>query len=413
MTDAVYTRDAAYTAPPRVDRIGQRALIVGAAGLALWALGFVLVGDKTQVFRSYLLGFVFWLSVALGCFALLLIQHLSGGAWGIVIRRQLEAATRTLPLLLVLFLPVAVSLFASHLYIWADPNVVAADPLLQYKQKYLNVPFFLARAAFYFAVWFLMAYLLNKWSRLQDEATEPRTYKRKMQDLSGPGLVFLGGTVTFASVDWLMSLDPHWMSTIFGILFMGGMALAAMAFIITMIVTLAKYEPMNHVIAGRHLNDLGKLMLAFVMLWAYFSFSQFLISWSGNLPEEAPWYINRLQGGWKYMAGALILFHFVLPFFLLLPRKANRNAKLLVSVAILVIVMRYVDLYWLVGPPSHGNEGHAGGSTFHFHWLDVVAPIGVGGIWVWFFIGQLKKAPLLPINDPEVESAIGEGEGHH
>lgn len=410
--------DAAYTAPPQLDRVQKNALIVGVVALALWAVGFVVVEDRSQVFRSYLLGFIYWLMVALGSFALLMIQHLSGGAWGIVIRRSLEAATRTLPLIVVLFLPLAASLVFSHLYIWTDEALVSQDHHLQAKTKYLNLPFFYARAVMYFLVWFGLGYLLNKWSRQQDEASDPRAFKRKMQDLSGPGLVFLGGAVTFASVDWLMSLDPKWMSTIFGILFMGGMTLTALAFIITMMVTMAKYEPMSHVIAGRHLNDLGKLMLAFVMLWAYFSFSQFLISWSGNLPEEVPWYMNRLQGGWKLLAGGLILFHFALPFFLLLPRRANRNAKLLVTVAILVLVMRFVDLYWLVGPATYtgitpaGGDGH-GGAQFHFHWLDIVAPVGVGGVWVWFFIAQLKKLPLLPIQEPELEGALGEGEGHH
>jgi hypothetical protein len=169
---------------------------------------------------------------------------------------------------------------------------------------------------------------------------------------------------------------------------------------------------MNEVIAGRHLNDLGKLMLAFVMLWAYFSFSQFLIIWSGNLPEEIPWYINRLSGAWKVIAGFIILFHFILPFFLLLPKKANRNPRILISVALLVIVMRYVDLYWLIGPVA-SYDGEIMNATFHFSWMDITAPIGIGGIWVWYFITQLKKMPLLPINEPHLEGAIGEGQGHH
>lgn len=400
--------DAAYTAPPELDRIKQRALVVGIIGLALSAVGYFI--NKDQFFRSYLLGYVYWLGISLGCFAILMIQHLSGGAWGIVIRRILESATRTFPLTLILFIPIAVGL--PSLYLWTHRDVVAHDEVLSAKQGYLNVPFFLIRVAIYFAVWFAISYFLNKWSKEQDESSDPVREKGKMQDLSGPSLVFLGATMTFASIDWLMSLDPHWASTIFGILFMGGQALSAMAFIITMIVFLANYKPMNEVIAGRHLNDLGKLMLAFVMLWAYFSFSQFLIIWSGNLPEEIPWYINRLHGFWKLLAGAIILFHFVLPFFLLLPRRANRNPRILVSVAILVIVMRYIDLYWLIGPQvTHAEGGQRPG--FSFSWMDIVAPLGVGGIWLWYFINELKKRPLLPINEPQLEGAIGEGEGHH
>lgn len=404
--------DAAYTAPPELDRIKQRALIVGIVGLALSVVGYFIYREDNhaQFFRSYLLGYVYWLGISLGCFAILMIQHLSGGAWGIVIRRILEAATRTLPLTLILFIPIAVGLHS--LYLWSHTEVVDHDAILKAKSGYLNVTFFLIRVVIYFVVWFAISYFLNKWSKQQDESSDPIKEKSKMQDLSGPSLVLLGATMTFASIDWLMSLDPHWVSTIFGILFMGGQALSAMAFIITMIVFLSNYKPMNQVIAGRHLNDLGKLMLAFVMLWAYFSFSQYLIIWSGNLPEEIPWYINRLHGIWKVLAGAIILFHFVLPFFLLLPRKANKNPRILLSVAILIIVMRYIDLYWLIGPKvTHGEGAHS--AAFSFSWLDIVAPLGVGGIWLWYFINELKKRPLLPINDPELEGAIGEGEGHH
>jgi hypothetical protein len=398
--------DAAYSAPPELDRLKQPALIVGVAALVLTAVGAYF--NPGDFFRSYLLAYVYWIGISLGCFAILMIQHLSGGAWGIVIRRILEASTRTFPLMLILFVPLAFGL--NHVYSWTHPP--ADDHVLQGKTAYLNVPFFLARVAIYFVVWIGIAYLLNKWSAQQDEASDPKAFKRKMQDLSGPSLVFLGGTMTFASIDWVMSLDPHWVSTIFGVLFMGGAALTAMAFIIAMIVYLSNYKPMNEAIAGRHLNDLGKLMLAFVMLWAYFSFSQFLIIWSGNLPEEIPWYIQRLNGVWKGIAGLIILFHFILPFFLLLPKKANRNPRILVSVALMVFVMRYVDLYWLIGPQV-AHEGGAMQASFHFNWMDIVAPFGIGGIWLWYFITQLKKMPLLPINEPQLEEALGEGAGHH
>lgn len=398
--------DAAYTAPPELDRIKQRALIIGVIAFVLTVAG--IIQDKDQFFRSYLLAYVYWIGIALGCFAILMIQHLSGGAWGIVIRRILEAATRTFWVGALLFIPVAFGLHS--LYPWTHP--AADDHVLIGKTAYLNVPFFLIRTAVYFIIWIGIAYLLNKWSRQQDEASEPKEVTRKMQDLSGPSLVILGGTMTFASIDWVMSLDPHWVSTIFGVLFMAGTALTAIAFIITVIVFLSNYKPMNEVIAGRHLNDLGKLMLAFVMLWAYFAFSQFLIIWSGNLPEEIPWYINRLSGPWKVIAGLIVLFHFILPFFLLLPKKANRNPRILLSVALLVIVMRYVDLYWMIGPQV-SHEGETIHAAFHFSWMDITAPLAIGGIWVWYFITQLKKWPLLPINEPHLEGAIGEGQGHH
>lgn len=407
--------DAAYTAPPELDRIKRPALLVGVVALALTVIGALF--DRDQFFRSYLLAYVYWIGISLGCFAILMIQHLSGGAWGIVIRRILEAATRTFPLGLVLFLPLALGVLippaqAGHeLYPWIHPH--PDDHVLLGKAAYLNVPFFLGRTALYFLILIVIAYFLNKWSRQQDEASEPKRFTSKMQDLSGPSLVLLGGAMTFASIDWVMSLDPHWVSTIFGVLFMAGTALTAMAFIIIMILFLSQYKPMSEVIAGRHLNDLGKLMLAFVMLWAYFAFSQFLIIWSGNLPEEIPWYIRRLSGAWRLVAGAIILFHFILPFFLLLPKKANRNPRILVTVALLLIVMRYIDLYWMIAPQvSHDQNGYMH-AAFHFNWMDIVAPFGIGGIWVWYFITQLKKLPLLPINEPQLAGAIGEGEGHH
>jgi hypothetical protein len=403
--------EAGYAAPPEVHRFQQRALVVGVAGIALTllviALGLILNQPNVwkEFFRSYLLAFIFWGGIALGCLAILMVQHLSGGEWGVVIRRFLEAGTRTLPLVLAMFLPLVAGL--GHLYVWTHGDVVQADEVLRHKQPYLNVPFFLVRAVIYFAIWLAMAYFLNKWSREQD-LTGDKRITRRMQVLSGPGLVLFGGTVTFASVDWVMSLDPHWFSTIFGILFMGGQALAAMAFVIIVTVIMARFRPMSDVVAPKHFHDLGKLMLAFVMLWAYFSFSQFLIIWMGNLPEEIPWYLDRLSGGWRLIAGLIILFHFALPFVLLLPREANRNTRILVAVAAVVILMRYVDLYWLVGPIHHAGgehdaQAHAG---FIDYILPIVAPVGLGGIWVWFFIRQLGNRPLLPIQDPQLEDAL-------
>jgi hypothetical protein len=331
-----------------------------------------------------------------------MVQHMSGGAWGLVIRRVLESATRTFPLMLVFFIPLALGV--GVLYEWAHPEAVAASPLLQHKRPYLNTGFFLARAAFYFFVWLAISYFLNRWSSEQDRTgEEPLT--RKLQILSGPGLVLYGLTVTFASVDWVMSLEPEWFSTIFGVLFMGGQGVSAMAFVIAVIVLLATRKPLSDILAPRHLHDLGKLLLAFIMLWAYFSFSQFLIIWSGNLPEEIPYYVKRLEGPWRYIGLFIVLFHFALPFVMLLSRDLKRNGKMLAMVAIFVIVMRFVDLYWLIAPGFHGGQ-------FHIHWLDIVLPVGLGGIWVWFFTQQLKNRPLIPIRDPNLADAISHHEGH-
>jgi hypothetical protein len=384
-------------APPEVNQFQRRALIVGVVATAVCLLGAIFNLD--QFFRSYLVAYVFWLGITLGCLAILMLQHMSGGAWGLVIRRLLESATRTLPLLALLFLPVAFGV--RSVYIWALPPPDASEALkhaLEHKALYLNVPFFLARAVFYFAAWNVMSYFLNKWS-LEQDRTGHRPLTTKIQSLSGPGLVLYGLTVTFASVDWLMSLEPQWFSTMYGMLIMGSQGLSAMAFIIAVVVVMSQYKPLSEVIKPRHLHDLGKLMLAFLMLWAYFSFSQFLIIWAGNLPEEIPWYVRRLQSSWKWLGLALVVLQFALPFVLLLSRDLKRNARRLVIVATTVIVMRLVDLIWLTGPEFH--EG-----ALRIHWMDLLMPIGLGGLWLAYFAHQLKARPLLPIGDPFLEEAL-------
>jgi len=384
-----------YIAGPAVGRLQRRALAVGLA-----ALGFCVVGaiiSPAQFFRSYLLGYLFWAGVALGCLAILMLQHLSGGAWGMVIRRMLESGSRTLPLMALLFVPLIPGI--RQLYGWARP-----DNAIPHQAAYLNVPFFLFRAVLYFGVWLSMAYFLNRWSREQDRTGDLRL-ARRLQMLSGPGLVLYGLTATFAAIDWVMSLEPHWSSSIFGILIIGGQALSAMAFIIAVAVLLAQHEPLSGVLLPGHFHDLGKLLLAFVMLWAYFAFSQLLIVWSGNLPEEIPWYLHRLHGGWGWVGVLLILFHFALPFVLLLSRDLKRNARALALLAVAVIFMRLVDLFWLTAPEFWPGR-------FHLHWMDIAAPVGIGGVWLAVFAWQLRGWPLLPIGDRYLEKALEHGQGH-
>ena len=393
-------------APPEVDRYRQRALIVGAVALVVCLVGVVL--DRSQFFKSYLLAFVFWIGIPLGSWAILMLQHMSGGQWGIVIRRVLEASTRTFPWMVLLFIPVALGTALGAIYVWMRPDDAAVSEhlreLIHNKQAYLNLPFFLGRALFYFLVWNIWTYMLNKYS-LQQDRTGERQLTSKMQGWSGPGLVMFGLTVTFAAIDWIMSLEPGWYSAIFGMLLMGGQGLSAMAFVIVMMARLSQFEPLSLVVKPKHLHDLGKLMLAFLMLWAYFAFSQFLIIWSGNIPEEAAWYVRRLNSGWKYIALAIVLIHFALPFVLLLSRDLKRNARTLSVVAITILVMRYVDLFWLTGPEFH--EGH-----FAVSWMDLLMPIGIGGLWLWFFFGQLKARPLLPVQDPYLDEVLAPSSGH-
>jgi hypothetical protein len=367
-----------------LDLIQRRALVVGAAGLLVCVLG--AIGSPRQFFQSYLVGYLFWAGIALGCTAIVMLHHLVGGGWGVAIRRLLESGTRTFPFLALLLIPLLFGL--RHLYIWARPDVVAADELLQHKQPYLNVPFFLLRTAFYFAVWLVLAYFLNRWSGEQDRAQSPAVQGR-LQKLSGPGLVIYGLTVTFASVDWVMSLEPHWYSTIYGIIFMVGQALATLAFVITALMVLSSRTVLGDMLTAQNFHDLGNLMLAFVMLWAYVAFSQFLIVWSGNLPEEIPWYIARMGGGWGWIAGGLIVFHFALPFLLLLSRQNKRRLRTLATLAAAMLVLRLVDLFWIVAPAFHEKQ-------FHVHWMDLAAPVGIGGIWIAAFVWQLKRRPLLP-----------------
>lgn len=391
-------------APPEIGRLQHRAFLAGGAGLLLTLLGALLY--PAQFFHSWLISFMLVAGLTLGSLGLVMLQYLSGGAWGLVIRRVLESATRTLPLILLLFLPLLLGL--PQLYAWARPEEITSQVVLQHKRPYLNVPFFLVRALVYFAVWLALAYFLNKWSREQDVAPNlpaHRRLARRFQLLSSGGLVAYVLTMTFAAIDWVMSLEPAWFSTMFGLLLIGGQALSALAFVIAMLVLLARFEPLARVLTPNHLHDLGKLMLAFVMLWAYFSFSQFLIIWAGNLPEETPWYVRRLHGGWQYIGLALVLLHFALPFSLLLSRDLKRHGRRLALVALLVIVMRFVDLYWLIAPSLRTTR-------LGVHWLDIAALIGIGGLWLGAFAWQLQRRPLLPVRDPEFAAHWRAGAGY-
>ena len=380
---------------PELGRHQRRLLTAGGAGLLVSLVGWFL--NRTQFYQSYLMAYMLCLSVTLGCLALGMLHQLSGGAWGFVVRRPIGAASRVLPLMTVLFAPVLLGM--RHLYIWTHADVVAHDEVLQAKHLYLNVPFFLVRAAIYFASWNAIVYFLNAWSLEQDRSADPRI-ARKMQRLSAGGLVVYGLTITFASFDWLMSLEPHWYSTIYGVLIMGGQALSAMAFLIVVLVWLSRRPPLDGIVVKAHFHDLGNLMLAFVMLWAYFSFSQYLIIWAGNLPQEISWYVSRLQTGWRFIGAGLVLMHFAVPFVLLLSRTMKREARLIVMVAITILASRLLDFFWLIAPEFH-THGIA------VSWLDVVLPLALGAIWLGAFVGQLRGRPILPLHDPQFDEVPG------
>jgi hypothetical protein len=271
--------------------------------------------------------------------------------------------------------------------------VVATDALLQYKQRYLNGPAFFGRAAFYFLIWIGTGTILTMLSARQDQGIGTSSLTRRMQVVSGPGLILYGMAVTFAAVDWVMSLEPHWFSSVYGVVFLVGQALLALAFVTRVVVCLGSRPPIQGAVGPTQLHDLGNLLLAFVMLWAYIAFSQYLIIWSANLPEENHWYLHRMTGGWGAVALLLVVFHFVVPFLLLLSRTTKRRAKMLGAVAAGILVVRLVDLFWLIAPAFH-TEG------FHLHWLDLALPIGLGGLWLATFVGRLKRRPLLAERDP-------------
>jgi hypothetical protein len=369
-------------------RSARAALGLGVLGLAASGAGALV--DHAQFFRSWLVAYMYWGGIAFGAFGFIALNHITGGRWGIVIRRICEAAVRTLPLVAVLFIPVVLGIH--DLYEWSHLDVVAKDPILLHKAAYLNTSGFITRAVIYFAIWIFCARLFVRWSVEQDATGDP-DYVRKFQMLGRAAIILYVLSMTLASVDWMMSLEPHWYSTIYGLLVIAGQVLCAFAFSIAILTLLAGSTPVGGVATYERFHDLGKMLLAFVMVYAYFSLSQFLIIWSGNIPEETPWYLNRIGGGWLYVAIALIAFHFFLPFFVLLSRKLKQNPRRLVYVALLMMFMRLVDVFWMIAPAFSPGK-------FALHWLDVATVVGVGGVWMAAFLWNLQSRPVVPLHDP-------------
>jgi hypothetical protein len=394
MTSATY-----YPSPELRDDLGRwlrPALGIGIALSAASVIGaFFSPGD---FFRSYLMGYLFWLGLTLGSLGIVMMQYLTAGAWGIMTRRTLESATRTLPLLVLLFIPIAFGI--PSLYGWAHPNLVQHEYVLRHRAIYMNPTMFIVRAAIYFSIWTIFAYFLNRWSAEQDEHGG---LEKRLAAISAPGLILYVFTVTFSAVDWAESLETDWYSTIWGFLFVADQGLTAFGFVIIAMALLARREPLASLFKPAHLHDLGKLLLTFVMLWAYFAFSQLVIVWSGNLTDEIPWYLRRLATSWGWLGVALIVFQFIVPFLLLLSRPLKRNAWALCCVVGILILMRFVDLMWIV-MPSYYQRG------FRLHWLNFSVPLAIGGLWIAMFIWQLRKRPLLPVQAPALERALQHGE---
>ena len=385
-----------YRAPESIDRIRQRALIAGVIGVIVCAIGFV--KSPGSFFPSYLLAFMFVLGLSLGSLGLLMLQHLTGGNWGIMIRRPLESATRVLAVVAVLFVPIFFG--TRYLYsAWLNaPPPGHEGALSDFQQRYLTLSGFRIRAILYFLIWGVLVFLFNRWSREQDANPEDNAVRRRFKIMAGPGIIIYVFVMTFAAIDWVMSISPHWASTIYGFLFVAGQLISSMSLMIAIVVLLARTGPLSGVLQPRHIHDLGKLLLAFVMLWAYFQFSQLLIIWSGNQPEEISFYFSRLHSQWGVVAVIVLIFHFFVPFFLLLSRDLKRNLGLLRGVAIWLILMRLVDLFWYTRPEFTQR-------AWPSIW-DLAAVLGAAGLWFFFFAGNLKQLPVLPVGDPNLAEAI-------
>ena len=370
-------------------------MIAAVIGLALTLASIVLV-SPTQFYHSYLLGFMVFFGLCMGSLGLLLLQYVSGGAWGVVARRIFEAGSRLLPFAALLFIPIILGVH--DIYRWTDPNEVKASAIIADKVGWLNIPFWTIRAAIYFIYWIIIATVVNKYSLNLDNQPGWK-WSRKIENFSGGALLFFFITLTLAAVDWMMSLAPEWYSTVYALFIAVGQAITVMAFTIIVLVTLSRDEPMKSVLKPSHIHDLGKLLFAFNFLWGYLEFSQWLITYSGNLPEEIIWYHHRIRGGWQYVAYGVVVLHFLLPFAILLSRDLKRNGRRLIFVAGWLIVMRIVDLYWLIEPNWHREE-------FFFSWVDVTAPVGFVGLFVYLFVWQYKKRAVIPTGEPELQHAL-------
>src|ERR1700688_619363 len=398
MTTATMNRSD-LMAPPVAHTIQTQSLFIGLVGAVASIAGAFLAPDS--FYSAYLIGYMFWLGLALGCMAILMLYHLVGGAWGTVIRRILESGMMTLPMMFILFLPILFHL--PRLYFWARPDGLADPKIADIAHSYLNFNGILIRYVVYFAIWMGMAYFLNRWSTEQDSIAGQSTLR--FRAMSSIGLVIYSLTISFAVIDWVMSLQARWISTIYGLLFIAGEALSVFCFVVVIETILGKRKPMSEYLNDTEIHDHGKLMFAFVMVWAYFNFSQWLIIWAGNLPEEIPWYVRRLHGGWENVGLFLVVFHFAVPFALLLSRQLKREARTLVRLASWLIFMRVVDIYWHVEPAFH--------PTFHLSWLHFTVVAGMGGLWLAYFFNNLRARPLLVLHAPQTLRLFEEPHPHH
>lgn len=381
----------------QLDRVQRWAWIIAAIGALICVIGVFV--DPAQFFRSYLVGYLFWVGMPLGCLVWLTVHFMAGGVWSLSLRRMLEAGVLTILPMTLLFVPIAFGL--EDLYIWTHAEAVAESEILLHKAPYLNAPFFLIRAGIYFLLWIGLALLISRWSGQQDRSGDLAITQR-LRMVSGPALLIYGFSITFASVDWIMSLEPEWFSTIFGVLIAAGQALTAFAVMLIVLNRFVDRPPLAGLLQSHHIFQLGNLLLTAVILWSYLGFIQYLIIWSGNIPEEVIWYIHRLEGGWQWLALIFLIFGFIVPFAVLLSRAIRLSLTRLSYVALLILVVNWIHLFWLTMPTFH-TEG------FVLHWLDLAALLAVGGVWLAAFLWLLGRRPLLPAHDRVLEGIRAHG----
>jgi hypothetical protein len=373
-----------------------RNIALGIGVLALAVAFLLTLAEPARFLASYLVAFLFFLTLALGGLIFVLIQFVTRAGWSVAVRRQAENLMGTLPLFVILFLPLLLGLH--HLYVWLDAEHIAHDPILLGKQSYLNAPFFVARSFVYLLSWAGLAFWLRRQSLRQDEDGDPRI-TRRLQNVSAPAIVWYAITLTFASFDWIMSLDPHWHSTIFGVYVFSGAFMSALAFLILHLLVFQRYGLLASIVNAEHFHDLGKLLFAFVVFWAYIAFSQFMLIWYAAIPEETAWYAHRWGHGWEYVSVLLAVGHFVLPFFLLLSRGAKRNRTVLTLATVWLLGMHYLDLYWLVMPALPAGE-------FSPHPVDLLTFLGVGGFFLAVLVRLAIQPALVPTRDPRLAESL-------
>jgi hypothetical protein len=381
---------------PRAIRVEQISGVIGALGLLLCCAGFF--ANRAEFFQSYLFAFIYWGGFTIGGLGVLLMNHVVGGTWGVTTRRLLGAAVRTLPLLILLFIPLVIGI--RDIYPWAQPETVKHNDFLLHKQGYLNLPFFLLRTAIYFAIWIFWGFRVYKMADLQDE-TGDVTLRERMRRFSAPGLLIFTLSASFAYIDWILSADAQYYSTIYGAMILIGDVLQAFALIIIVLVLAAGKDRFGGRVNPKVLHDLGNMMFAFTIFWTYLTASQLIITWPANLPQEIEWYLVRVRGGWKALAVIVAFSMFAIPFLALLSQARKRNPIRLMRVAVWILCARAVDIFWIVAPTyrTHG---------FALYWTDFAAFLGVGGIWTYVYLGQLRRRPLLPLRDPRVAEPMPE-----